>query len=183
MKTFLFLLILIPNLSFSQKEKIKYWSEKDTLQFEDFKGKHDNPKFGALSYLSLKLENIGITNDKINVMAIFNTKKSFIMAIHSNYVLKHEQIHFDITELFARKIRKELLVYYKNNFNLDIKVSYDIYKRQIKKYDLYEHEYDNETNYGRNIEQQSKWNRKIQKELEKYKEYSNDKYLKYIDSI
>jgi len=186
MKTFLFLLILIPNLSFSQKEKIKYWSEKDTLQFEDFKGvykKQDSNSADATSILTIKLESVKNNNTFFNVYALFNINRSSFFKIKSFYVLKHEQLHFDITELFTRKIRNEFYNSYKKNTKTKLTDLYSIYNKYITLYRNFQKKYDLETSYTRNFQNQQKWNKKVKIELENLKEFSNEKYLEKMKRL
>jgi len=183
MKLFIYLIILIPNLIFSQKEEVKYWSKKDTLQFSDFRGKYIDDGFSATSVIALKVSNIGLLKDMITILPIFNFEKSTFFNVKSKYVLKHEQVHFDISELFTRKIRKELIEYYRRTYDININFSYKIYDDYLIKYHDFEKKYDFETKHGQIIEKQIEWNNKIKKELEKYKDYTSKKYLEYIDDL
>ena len=50
-----------------------------------------------------------------NISALFSKNESW-MLVRSNDILAHEQVHFDIFELYARKMRKLVAETLKNNF-------------------------------------------------------------------
>lgn len=83
--------------------------------------------------------------DKVNVHTLFNRNGSYLSSFNDiDYVLKHEQLHFDIGEIYARKFRKWLYNYYlDDNFNdyliIDLKFN-DI----INELKLFQIEYDND---------------------------------------
>ena len=107
-----------------------------------------------------------------NVKAIFFKQESWTYGILTDSLLKHEQVHFDIAELFARKIRKEILMQRDAN-----NAKMDSYVRLIQDYiSLWREEeskYDSATNHGLNHVEQHKWNRIIAKELELYNKYTS----------
>ncbi len=178
-----FVIFVIPIIFLAQNNSIKYWSKTDTLKFDDFKGVYLDKNFLATSVLSIRTEKVGIIKDMLNVQAVFNISKSTFFNVKSKNVLKHEQIHFDIAELFARKIRKELLNYYKETDNIDMEFTYNIYDKYVEEFRRFQKKYDYETSLSLDIDKQKEWNNKVEKELEKYKEYTNDKYLDYIDEL
>src|SRR6187431_1107599 len=82
-----------------------YWSPCYKLKWDDFKGKPDTPsKYGAVSnpvvkyYLSANEDSF-----TIRVICFFIKSKSWSIFKNSDTLLIHEQGHFDISELFARK--------------------------------------------------------------------------------
>lgn len=90
------------------------WSIDRKLTWNDFKGTPDTINFPN----TLALTNSGFgyesgismlkTGDIFN-QSVFNTNESWVVTEGRNdYVLRHEQIHFDITEIYSRKLRKEL---------------------------------------------------------------------------
>ncbi|MGJ8734513.1 MAG: DUF922 domain-containing protein, partial [Cellulophaga sp.] len=76
----------------------------------------------------------------------------------------HEQIHFDIAELYARKMREKLskVVPSSNTY----KQARAIYTSVNKELDAYQDLYDKETNYSRDLEKQLFWQEKVKKELQ-----------------
>ena len=79
----------------------------------------------------------------------------------------HEQGHFDITEIYARKLDNALRDYNFNpkRFKTDLD---EIYKDIMEEKEELQNQYDLETDYSRNKEKQTEWLKKIQKELAKY---------------
>ena len=77
--------------------------------------------------------------------------------------LAHEQLHFDITEIFARKMRDKLQ---RTSFSDDVKAEVrKIYNDILKELQEYQERYDWETNFSRNREKQAEWNQKIAETL------------------
>jgi len=84
-------------------------------------------------------------------------------------VLAHEQLHFDITELHARKLRYNI-----DTFKFSIDIKSEMNNLQIKanqELEAMQKQYDNETNYSINVDVQKKWQIFIQGELKKLDAY------------
>jgi predicted secreted Zn-dependent protease len=155
------------------------WSADRKLTWDDFKGESDtinhpntlamtNSGFGYESGISMFKEG------QIFVQSVFNTNESWVVSEGRNdYVLRHEQIHFDITEIYSRKLRKELsdskitsnnLLQAKAIFD---KVFDELQKRQAR--------YDNETKHGDKKDTQENWEAIVEIELAKYNFYRENK--------
>ena len=99
-------LIEIPD----DKKKI-IWNQNYQLEWTDFKGKVDQKSdYGAItsSGISTSYE---FKKDSIlfKVIAVFYKQDSWTKeSLQSELGLKHEQVHFDITEIAARRLRKRL---------------------------------------------------------------------------
>ena len=91
------------------------WKNNNSLQIKDFQAiqkdtlKTGNRKFlGAISAISIEVittQKSRYTPPKLVVKNYFDKQQSWMM-VKNAYVLQHEQIHFNISELYARKIRK-----------------------------------------------------------------------------
>ena len=82
--------------------------------------------------------------------------------------MDHEQLHFDITELYARKIRKrfkELQDMGETDYEEYVKIYYEL----EKELDAFQQKYDSEVYFRE--QNQKEWIEKIAKELEELKEY------------
>src|SRR4051812_25653520 len=86
-----------------------YWEESKPLDVNDFLGdvkeseNFDAESFAEVTY-SYSLNSF--SNLSFEVHAQFNRNTSWIKKDGANeQLLRHEQLHFDIAELFARKIR------------------------------------------------------------------------------
>ena len=91
----------------------------------------------------------------------------------TDYILAHEQGHFDITEIYARKLHKELLDYKFNRktFRQDVNAIYD---RVVKEKENFQFAYDGLTDHSRNKTVQEEWLQKIEQllaETEPYADY------------
>lgn len=182
------LLVFSSLLSFSQRSplapnirKLKndtiIWKTDSLLRPEDFKAKPKSNGPLGLSYVGY----LCYTNEAngeliLNVEAIFVKSKSYIVK-NTEYVLKHEQIHFDIAELHARRLRKRID---EVDFKKIKSVQNEINKLQdktVKEYNKEQADYDKDTEHGLNAAKQKVWNEKIQaaiKELDKYSSLTVD---------
>ena len=153
------------------------WSENQKLQIEDFQGVvPDSTEYYALcssgfAYSCVQMED----TLKIISYSVFFKKESW-MKQKDSAVLKHEQGHFDVTEIFCRKFKKDILEI--DSFNLlNYKSVLDtlLFKnrkandRLQDKYDL-EIKSSDETVYS---EIQDKWTRIIQKSLKDSEQYKD----------
>lgn len=92
--------------------------------------------------------------------------------LRTDYILAHEQAHFDITEIFARKLHYELETYQFNRrtFKKDINA---IYQKIVKEKEIFQKLYDGETDHSRNKKKQQLWLKKIEEILQKTEPYSD----------
>ena len=89
-----------------------------------------------------------------------------------DYVLAHEQLHFDICELFGRKLHKELLTL-RSSGRLNERTIKRLHSKLEKQYSNYQDKYDKETEHSINRVEQYYWSKLIKTELEAMSEYSN----------
>lgn len=85
-------------------------------------------------------------------------------------LLGHEQLHFDIAECFARKMRQKFAELYGkgcNNADLYNQVIDSIYNEYV----LFQNQYDRETGHSVLRAQQVLWNKKVEAMLDDMKEY------------
>ena len=93
-------------------DTVKNWSSTQKLEWSDFKGCVPANEPGANMRAVCPHEIVvspfrekGILNYRVEVIFLKNqewTKDT------TSYVLAHEQLHFDIAELYARKLRKAI---------------------------------------------------------------------------
>lgn len=164
-------------LSFQTDKAILLWQENKPLTWDDFNGKPEK-RFAAASthYDILKSITKTGTGTTVKIEAVFFRNKSWKKVSWINdEVLAHEQKHFDIVELFARKLRKAISESkYKSLAEVEEKTD-QLYNKFDKLMDLYQDQYDEETDGSMNGEQQRAWQKKIMKEikeLDAYKETS-----------
>jgi len=94
-------------------ERMIMWHPKRKLVVEDFKGSTENRPFQAVTFSGI--EYVIKTNPikggySISVTTRFDCLKSYFKRSDSDSaILAHEQLHFDITEIYARRFYKALL--------------------------------------------------------------------------
>jgi hypothetical protein len=100
----------------------------------------------------------------VTVFCYFLKSRSWTKSRNRTALLKHEQGHFDITELYARRVKKAFKAYH---FHFET-VGEDlrkIFDRINKEKTAMNTRYDRETNFSINAEGQARWNRKIRASL------------------
>jgi hypothetical protein len=166
-------LLIFSACAFAQSQDTIHWSPYYKLKWEDFQGKADNSsQFGARSSPGIKYS-LSANEDSFNtkVFCFFIKSRSWVRVI-SKTLLIHEQGHFDIAELFARKLRKSFSGYkFKyQTVGKDIDKLFLLNKQERAKMDTL---YDKETDFSRDRKQQLLWNNKLKTELVKLKEYAS----------
>lgn len=163
---------LFSTMLFAQEEEAILWNSGQRLSWANFKAEPPkNTEIAAttasgLSYQFSTTEENGKYELDYVVSTFFYPNRSWYQPnICDEVILSHEQLHFDISELYARKMRK---IIDNTTFTKNVKAEVKAIYRQINK-ELAEFQqvYDRETNYSRNIEQQLSWNKKINEALAK----------------
>ena len=158
--------------------------EASCLKWTDFKNTPPlNQKLiVASTYSGIKWSGKAYNDDTIqfNIVSNFYQKKSWTRT-RDSLTLLHEQKHFDITELFARKVRKYIL----NSILIskEILKVYGKIQSIVKLEQNYQKLYDKETNHGNNTRKQLEWNIKIGNELVELDEYKDTLILRPIIRI
>ncbi|WP_292010095.1 DUF922 domain-containing protein [Chryseobacterium sp.] len=168
------LLITIP--LFGQKI---IWQEGQKLNWSQFKSNTNKKGNNVVAYTHCGWEYTVVTSTnpnipiKIEIITIFNEDKSWKDPKHINdYVLNHEQKHFDIAEIYARKLRKEVSEKIKTSG--DFKRSFQaLYNRVSNEYRDFQILYDKDTQHGINEEKQAEYNVVITRELENLKNFKD----------
>jgi len=146
------------------------WREDLRLQWDDFKGKVPVGAVPAAttasgisySYSANLLHHEVFLDYEVN--AYFYPNESWYRPeLCDGNTLAHEQLHFDISELFARKMRNRLD---RTSFSDDVKAEVrKIYSDILAELKDFQAKYDMETNYSRNREKQAEWNLRITEAL------------------
>ena len=109
--------------------------------------------------------------EKMDIATYFFKKKSWTVKKNAMELLVHEQLHFDIAELFARKMRKEFYKLKKNKVDT-FNAYQSVYTTLWKSCRMYQKQYDKETKHSRELVHNEEWAEKIYKELKLLEEYS-----------
>lgn len=148
------------------------WCADYKLQRTDFKG--TPPKgsiWNAISMISINVD--GHRKGGIPIYNVFNVfdKQLSWMRDTSILLLEHERLHFDIGEVYARKIRFAVDSLRKKG---ELKMS--IYRASIdsllEQWEEWGNAYDQETSHGLRPSKQEEWAIKIRKELSVLEKYA-----------
>lgn len=150
----------------------KEWQRFDPLEWEDFKGSRPDQYHGdagtmvkikAVPYLVRK-------KVKYHVYALFDKTNSWALE-QSPQLLKHEQLHFDIAELYARKIRKKIRQLSVNKKN-DLKVYNHEIRKLLQESNDFDRLYDIETLHGSLPKKQKEWEARVKSALKELNEFT-----------
>ncbi|SDR66896.1 DUF922 domain-containing protein [Gramella sp. MAR_2010_147] len=172
-----FLIISVVGFAQEKEEKI-LWKASRSLQWEDFKGQPD----ASNSYAANTNSGIGYTwsystasGKPILVHQVFTNfypNLSWVTEIQNEeYLLAHEQLHFDISELHARKLRKALYHYeIGRNIRQDLK---KLYRRIESERVFMQNQFDKETSHSEIRSAEMRWRQFVADELKKLEDYSS----------
>jgi hypothetical protein len=137
------------------------------ITYSDFESQ-PNESDTAAANISVSIL-LGYVNTKSNILrfkvvAVMDKDESWIRkGFKQDHILKHEQGHFDIAQIFARKLEDVL----KKRFYTpkDVKALNALYDEYLNRMNEVEVRYDEETRGGWDPVAQSKWRRYIAEEL------------------
>lgn len=167
-KVILAALFVLPLASFGQGDEFIEWSPIKRLTWDDYLAKPSSASdAAAITSTALGLE-YHVRNNILSytITCRFSKTRSW-GKYKTEYILEHEQGHFDITEIYARKLDDAIRQYKFNpkKFKTDLDT---IYKEIMEEKEEVQNRYDIETDYSRDKEKQAEWLKKIQKQLLKY---------------
>lgn len=150
------------------------WNNTKKLTWSDFRGKPFlNASEAAMTASSVEFS----YSAKDNVLE-WNVKAKYYPQLswsyknkQSDYILQHEQLHFDITELYARLFRKRLSDEVKSL--RDIKKINAIGKQILSDWDKEQKNYDRETNHSMNTKAQMEWIANVHERMEVLSEFAS----------
>lgn len=170
LKYFSLLFLFIPFSLSAQnnEEELIKWSDTRRLSWDDYKAS-PNPNSDAVASTTTVLAvDYKFNNNQFGFAIQSRFSKTRSWGLHkTNYILSHEQGHFDIAEVFARKLNKNLSEYKfnKKTYQKDLK---KIYEEITEEKEDTQNEYDKETKHSINKEKQAEWLKKISALLEEY---------------
>jgi Bacterial protein of unknown function (DUF922) len=150
------------------------WEASRRLAWDDFKSVPDNNSSNAAltsSTLSFKYNYDAEKGFSYSIACLFEKNSSW-GKVKTDYILSHEQGHFDIAEICARKLNKTVSAYSFNPATARKEVP-DMYQQIMKDLAAMQNQYDSETDFSRDKEEQAAWKIKIKNELEQLKAYAN----------
>jgi len=157
----------------------KYWALDHELVWSDFRGFVDSthitqygesPSAVSVISISYTFDYLGTALSDIKVHCVFNKELSWTKDTCSKSLLQHEQLHFDIDELYTRKIRKAIQEITTKGI-ADESVYKDVINSIKDEANLKNQTYDDETHTGTIEKEQERWRKMIKCELSKLSEY------------
>ena len=192
LKNIFFFVGFITLMSFSfVKDDFILWQENKKLKIQDFKAdnkdtiKVNRQQFlGAISAIRIEYSSFQRNKNSVpefSIKTYFDPNESW-MLLKNDYVLQHEQIHFDLTELYARKMRKSVESLRQKNIT-----NISIYRKKIQHWNAMKEkasnqfDADNQDYYikiGQKIlfqknPKQEAWKKKVDRELFQYSLFKN----------
>jgi predicted secreted Zn-dependent protease len=146
-------------------QDIIVWSGDTKLTWADFTGKADSGSpFVAVTVSGIQYkfrsDSRGMSD---SVFAVFYKAESWVKGSTAT-TLAHEQGHFDITEVYARRMRKRLEEFVPRRGSLARQLE-SLYEEVERERDVEEDLYDRQTGHGSFAVRQTEWAARIQKEL------------------
>lgn len=165
-----------PNATSSSVKSVSsefQWKDHGKLSWDDFQGpvNANNDESAAATHCGIGFRiNRSSQSGKPEVV-VYNTfyvNKSWVRSdARIESILDHEQGHFDLCELYTRKLRHKI-----NNFGAgvtDLKAELmKAFSEVNNEYEMCQQQYEDQTTHGTKIRQQKMWQEKIQSELELY---------------
>jgi hypothetical protein len=166
-------LVQLFSIFYTSAEEPINWRIRRTLSWQDFKAAPvTTAPHAALTSTSILINyRFGDKGLDYTIQCVFYPHKSWTK-VQSPHILAHEQGHFDISQLFTRKLYKELKNYRYNPRTAEADIK-SIYQRITNEQSAYQQLYDKETNFSRNPEGQRRWLERIETELDALKDYAN----------
>ncbi|HET8804280.1 MAG TPA: DUF922 domain-containing protein [Aequorivita sp.] len=169
---FIFSLMIFPQPT---SEKI-VWQENQKLTWDDFRGKPlRSASFVASTNTGISFQysysnRNGDMTVEYSVESFFSPEGSWYIPERVNsYILNHEQAHFDISELHARMLRKNLEG---KTFSKKIKSEIEsIYQQVEQKRRAMQTKFDAETDHSRKEAKEIFWQKYIANQLAEYERW------------
>jgi hypothetical protein len=166
----------------SQFQNEVEWHRNAILKWENFKAKlslQDSlSSVAAKTYCGFQYT-IGkaplTKRTEVSVKTIFDCKLSWVKPEERNRkeLLEHEQIHFNICELYARQLKKKLTEAQFTSYNIS-GYSYRLFMETSDDYKKRQDLYDAETNHGLDVAKQIIWKFTIDNELLNFEQWATD---------
>ncbi len=155
-------------------EKEIAWHKARKLKRADFKGSTENRPFEAATQSGIQYRYGGrLYQGKVrfSVRTVFNCQGSYFKGTANvEETLAHEQLHFDITEIYARKLIRAVQTEIQTAADLEQKTG-RIYQQIVNECATEQDKYDSEVYADRS--KQSLWSLKVRQELESLNAYAD----------
>jgi hypothetical protein len=154
-----------------------FWSPEKKLTWLDFKGTPDTLKMEKEQASTSTQIAVTIKNEKTKIYfyapCYFEKEKSWTINDTSQALLDHEQLHFDISEIYARSLRKDLLELNNISDSELENIVKEKYHAIIVACVSFQKKYDLETKHSKNKAFQEVWETRVKEILDKTTEYKS----------
>ena len=146
------------------------WSAARPLTLADFRGR-PGPAERLAALTSADIRAGAACRDFVftgTVQATFDPNTSWFRNAKTATpaLLRHEQLHFDLTEVYARLLRQKLVVFQAKANCLKLQPAFDnLTKGVYAEWGREQNRYDQETNHGLNAARQGYWEKQTQVRL------------------
>ena len=175
MRIFILLTVMIlgaVGFAFADKKNELRWRKGYSLVWADFQGSVDRASdHHASTHSGVRYSyKWSLKNDELimrfDVESLFDRSKSWVnKEKRTKTLLAHEQLHFDITEIHARLLRKAFKDATWDNDNFKEEVKEIANKNKVTRLKMQD-DYDEETAHSQKKDIQAKWAKKIKRLLE-----------------
>lgn len=174
------LLLLFPICAEAQikRSQLIYWSRERKLEWSDFRYREPVSTYTANASTAVSISIDAFEEDNLpnyHVIFRFNRSHSWTNDSTSTVLLEHEQYHFDIYELYARRIRAKILALRAKGIEQKETYTNEI-TRLLDECHLFQMEYDKQTAHGFLRTNQESWQVYINQLLSELQELSTDTY-------
>lgn len=155
-----------------KNEEMIDWASNRKLSWTDYKANPSPNSDAAASTTTLIGIEYKMSNNSFDYSISCKFSLSRSWGLHkTDYILSHEQGHFDIAEIYARKLHKAMSEYQFNSrtYQKDLR---KIYQDIMKEKEEFQNTYDRETNHSIKKDKQAEWLVRIAALLEEYKDYA-----------
>ena len=165
------LLVLAPG-SGRKDHSLVDWSPARKLVWTDFRALPvRNLGVAALSSTSIQVQFEFRDHSMVYHIRCRFDKNSSWGRIRTAYILSNEQLHFDIAELFSRKLNRALKAFGAAGKDQENEV-HRLYGSMMLAYRKTQEEYDRQTDFSINKPMQEVWSEKVRSELKELNAYA-----------
>ncbi len=155
------------------------WSPTRKLAWSDFRGKPPRLLDGARSALGYSSA-FGCRDGKLefSIIAIFVPEQSWVTSrittsgLASPVGLRHEQTHFDLKEVYARRIRR-MFAELETPCPRSDDALYALAERIMREESATQERFERETKSGENESRQNEWEKRVSADLEALKAFTS----------
>jgi hypothetical protein len=162
-----------------ENDSILIWNSNRKLEWSDFKSENKIHEYEFAQAVLTPSINVypntfsDLELKKLIIVAQMNKNESWFKS-KSDHILIHEQGHFDITEIFARKIRKELYKRINTAIGFSANDFLAIFNKLENEHWIFQDKYEFETQRGTHYNNQTSWNKRILAILNELEQFELD---------